>query len=277
MVEDPSLFSGLVLEAQYDDGFKVWINGNPALDANISTGEVPFNRTAASAIENINFVTFDLSSAAGKLVAGTNLIAIQAHNSSLTNSSDFFLDVRLRAQTGPANRGPTPGRRNSVSRRMPPQIRQVEHKPKEPASGQPVRISAKITDPDGVTNVALQYQVVDPGKYIELTDAAYATNWVSVAMHDDGVNGDAAAGDDVFAAELPAALQVHRRLIRYRITAVDGANLSVRVPYADDPEPNFAYFVYDGVPAWRGSGAAGRHADGDLRDQRDRAGCRCII
>ena len=25
------------------------------------------------------------------------------------------------------------------------------------------------------------------------------------------------------------------------------------VPYPDDPQPNFAYFVYDGVPAWYGA------------------------
>jgi hypothetical protein len=29
--------------------------------------------------------------------------------------------------------------------------------------------------------------------------------------------------------------------------------LSVTVPYADDPQPNFAYFVYNGVPAWTGA------------------------
>src|SRR5205823_12302630 len=53
--------------------------------------------------------------------------------------------------------------------------------------------------------------------------------------------------------QMPANLQTHRRLLRYRINATDRAGNSVRVPYADDPSPNFAYFVYDGVPAWTGA------------------------
>jgi len=51
----------------------------------------------------------------------------------------------------------------------------------------------------------------------------------------------------------PAAVQVHRRLIRYRLSATDRDGNTVTVPYADDPSPNFAYFVYDGVPAWTGA------------------------
>ena len=47
-------------------------------------------------------------------------------------------------------------------------------------------------------------------------------------------------------------MQTHRRLIRYRITATDGCGATIRAPYPDDPQPNFAYFVYDGVPPWTG-------------------------
>ena len=154
------------------------------------------------------------------------------------------------------SRLPTPGRRNSAyATNAPPQIRQVEHAPEQPASGQAVRISAKITDPDGVSSVTLQYQVVSPGRYIELTDPAYsnAVNWVSLSMNDAGVNGDLTAADQVFTAMIPASVQVHRRLIRYRLLASDALGNSIRVPYADDPQPNFAYFVYDGLPAWRGA------------------------
>jgi hypothetical protein len=43
--------------------------------------------------------------------------------------------------------------------------------------------------------------------------------------------------------------------VRYRIVAVDNGSRSVTVPYAaDDPQPNFAYFVYNGVPSWTGDG-----------------------
>jgi hypothetical protein len=129
-------------------------------------------------------------------------------------------------------------------------------------SGQAVRITAKVTDPNGVGSVNLQYQVVQPGSYIELNDAAYtnAANWVTTPMSDDGAGADQSAGDGVYSAFIPGNVQAHRRLIRYRMVVTDTLGLSVRVPYPDDPQPNFAYFVYDGVPGWRGAvqpGAAG--------------------
>jgi hypothetical protein len=179
-------------------------------------------------------------------------------------SLDNTLGGSWRSSLGPGGaHGPTPGRINSVyATNAPPQIRQVEHSPEQPASGQSVRITAKVSDPQGVASVTLQYQVVLPGSYIELTDPAYtnAANWTTLAMNDAGTDGDLAAGDDTYTALIPSATQVHRRLIRYRITVTDRLGASVRVPYADDPQPNFAYFVYDGVPGWRGAvqpGAAG--------------------
>jgi Lamin Tail Domain/CotH kinase protein/Immunoglobulin domain/Bacterial TSP3 repeat len=257
-VMDPGQYTRLVLEAQYDDGFKCWINGTLVIDgnANMSAGEVAFNATASSSIENLNFVTINLTPSPGSLlVNGTNVIAVQVHNSSIGSSSDCFFDARLIAQTGGSGgTAPTPGRVNTVfATNAPPQIRQVDHSPNQPVAGQPVIITAKITDPDGVTNVVLQYQLVDPGSYIELADAAYTNNWTPLAMNDSGTGGDAVSGDDTYTVTLPGALQTHRRLIRYRVIANDSGGRSIRVPYADDPQPNFAYFCYNGVPAWTGA------------------------
>ncbi len=151
---------------------------------------------------------------------------------------------------------PTPGRRNLVTTGdTPPQIRQVAHAPLQPAGGQAVAITAKVSDPDAVGNVSLAWQVVEPGHYVRLSDAAFTNDasWVTLAMRDHGADGDAVAGDAVFTAVIPAGVQVHRRLIRYRLEATDSLGNRVRVPYADDPSPNFAYFVYDGVPAWTGA------------------------
>jgi hypothetical protein len=257
-VADPGAFGALTLEAQFDDGFKAWINGTIVIDgqANMPAGEVAYNGTASSAIEEHNFVTFNLvASAPALLRPGRNVLAIQAHNANLSVSSDFFLDARLLAQpAGFAGRGPTPGARNSVyATNVGPQIRQVRHTPQQPAGSEPVRITAKITDPEGVEGVWLDYQVVEPGSYIELGDAAYASQWTTLAMNDAGSAGDELAGDGVYSVQLPGSIQAHRRLVRYRVRASDGAGMSVEVPYADDPQPNFAYFVYDGVPGWRGS------------------------
>ncbi len=146
--------------------------------------------------------------------------------------------------------GPTPGVANSTySLATPPQLREVNHEPQQPHANQDVTITIKATDPDKVGAVTLDYQLVDSGQYIRLTDAAYA-NWTNVPMYDDGTHGDQTKDDDIYTAVLPASLQVHRRLVRYRIHAADALGNNVVVPYADDPQPNFAYFVYDGVPGW---------------------------
>lgn len=254
VVTNVAQITELILEAAYDDGFKAWINGANVLNANMASGEVPFNGTAGAAREDLSYNRFTLGSPQSFLVAGTNIIAIQAANSSLGSSSDFFLDVRLLASVGPPAHGPTPGALNSVfATNAPPAILQVNHVPEQPGSQEAVTITAKITDPENVSGVTLHYQLVDPGNYIELGDSSYANNWTSLPMNDAGVNGDEVAGDNIFSVILPGHLMTHRRLVRYRISATDGAGLAVTVPYPDDPQPNFALFCYDGVPAWQGA------------------------
>src|SRR5258708_2499094 len=118
----------------------------------------------------------------------------------------------------------------------------VRHSPQQPRSGQIVQITATL--PAEIPSGSLEYQVVDPGKYIELGDPAYKTNWISVAM---------SRSKDDFVASLPAELQKHRRLIRYRVRATGPSGKTTLFPAVGDTEPNFAYFVYDGIPPWRGA------------------------
>ena len=149
---------------------------------------------------------------------------------------------------------PTPGNRNAVAAGIaPPAIRRVSHAPAAPASGQAVTVTATVSDPDGLSAVWLEIQTVDPGQYLRATDPAYLTSWETLAMNDDGTDGDATAHDGIFTVTVPGAVQQHRRLVRYRIRAWDGQLSEVRVPYADDPVPNFAWFCYDGVPPWTGA------------------------
>lgn len=132
----------------------------------------------------------------------------------------------------------------------PPHVEQVEHSPRQPTSNQGVQISAWIADPEGVTGVTVSYQIVEPGQYIEIGDPLYVTQWVTLPMQADGEPSEIGQR---YIANLPASVQVHRRLVRYRIQAADGQGATVSVPFSDDPQPNFAYFVYDGVPAWQGA------------------------
>ena len=153
----------------------------------------------------------------------------------------------------------TPGAVNSArlatGSAAPPAIRQVRHTPEKPASNIPVGVTATVTDPDGIGSVSLRYQIVIPGSYIRKADAAFnaVASWNILPMLDDGTGGDTVAGDSIFTAMIPASVQVHRRLIRYQITVTDALTNSIRVPYADDEQPNFAYFVYDALPGWSGA------------------------
>lgn len=167
---------------------------------------------------------------------------------------------------------PTPtGMNHAVySKNVGPYMDEVRHEPGQPLSGQPVTVTIRVTDPDGVIGVSLEYQVVAPGKYIpaflptsqavldDNPDAPPAPNpryhnsadWIQVFLRDDGADGDAVAGDHVYTATLPG--QPNRTLVRYRIETMDLLGKGTMAPRADDAALNFAYFVYDGVPDYEG-------------------------
>lgn len=176
---------------------------------------------------------------------------------------------------------PSPGRTNAVfAINAAPNIRQVKATPAMPASTDAVLITAKITDPEGVASVQLQYQIVSPGNYLPATlpytvsqlsaspyeelpaqpNPAYdnPTNWVTVPMADNGSSGDTVAGDDIYSAVVPP--QDNRTLVRYRIVVSNTFGASRRAPFEDDPSLNFAYYVYNGVPSYQGVGAAALQA-----------------
>jgi hypothetical protein len=181
-IADPQDIDELLLEMQYDDGVNLWINGVHVVGVNVPAVELAYNRTAGNAIENINFVPFTLTNPSAYLQAGENVIAVQLLNASLNGSSDAFFDARLTARSG-NQPGLTPGAANSVlTANTPPPLRQVDHSPKQPASGEPVIVTIKATDSHGVASVMLEYQLVNPGDYIEQTDPRFQTNWTQLAM-----------------------------------------------------------------------------------------------
>ena len=134
----------------------------------------------------------------------------------------------------------------------PPAISDVIHSPASPLANEKVKISAKIVDNEGVERADLLYQIVAAGAYIRLKDPAFENplNWQSIPLFDNGTNGDSLPADGIYTAFVPASVQVHRRLIRYRITATDSSGKKIRVPYSDDTQPNFAYFVYNQIPTY---------------------------
>ena len=245
----------VLLRVYVDDGAIVWINGVEMTRLSVSPGHQAFDATAGS--HEAAWEEFLITNT-GALQVGENTIAVHALNAT-SGSSDMSIDVEVIIPDASSVIGtPTPNARNSVySINAAPQMRRVGHSPKQPTGGEDVTITVTVTDPDGVEDVQLQYQLVDPGNYIRLTDAEYRSAWTSIAMVDDGTSGDEAAGDDIYTVVLPGSLQTHRRLGAVSRLGDGPSGASITGPYSDDPQPNFAYFVYDGIPAWTGADRPG--------------------
>ena len=110
-----------------------------------------------------------------------------------------------------------------------------------------------MIDPDGVSAVRLEYQLEDPGNYIansnQPTKPIGSRSYSCMTEPLEICSRETRSTPPNF----PPRCR-HRRLVRYRVQVAgfgradrDGART------ADDPQPNFAYFVYDGVPEWSGA------------------------
>ena len=108
VVTDRALINSLTLEALYDDGFKLWINGSNVVNASMPAGEATFFDVATGAArESASYDAFALNGFQNYLIDGTNIIAVQVHNLLTNGSSDCYFDCRLRATTGSGvTRGP---------------------------------------------------------------------------------------------------------------------------------------------------------------------------
>jgi len=88
--------SQLQFYAFSDDGFIAWINGVEVARFNMPAGGIPFDGASSAALqEPVPPQNVSLNDPGAYLVAGTNAIAIQAFNSSLSASSDFVIDASL--------------------------------------------------------------------------------------------------------------------------------------------------------------------------------------
>jgi len=94
-VTDLDAIEKLVLEAKYDDGVNIWINGVHVFAGNTPSAELPFDAIVDNRSENHGFTAYPLLDPGSILVDGTNVVAAQVINSYLSNSSDCFFDLRL--------------------------------------------------------------------------------------------------------------------------------------------------------------------------------------
>ena len=116
----------------------------------------------------------------------------------------------------PANLG-TPGARNSrFITNAGPALFEVTHAPAVPPSNQPVVVTARVHDPDGVQSLLLNYRI-DPS-------STYST----LSMKDDGSGGDLVAGDGIFSATIPG--QTAGTIVAFYLTASDALSSATRFP-----------------------------------------------
>lgn len=106
--------------------------------------------------------------------------------------------------------GGTPGARNSRAvDNAPPALTDVRHEPVLPAPGEPVVVSIRADDPDGLADLTLNWRV-DP-----------LTEYTALPLRDDGSGGDVRAGDGVFSATIPG--QLSGVVVAFWIQATDAA------------------------------------------------------
>ena len=94
------------LEIDYDDGFIAYLNGTEIARAQMPEGIAAYDTTAASAHEAGSPETFALGTAGELLNAGSNILAVEGHNSSVS-SSDFSLTPALRSAANTVRSGET--------------------------------------------------------------------------------------------------------------------------------------------------------------------------
>ena len=89
-------FATLQIAALSDDGFIAWINGQEVARFNMPAGDIPYSGASSPALtEPIPWWTNTVSDFQSYLLPGTNVLAVQAFNSSLSASSDFIINPAL--------------------------------------------------------------------------------------------------------------------------------------------------------------------------------------
>ena len=102
IVADRSIYSALNLRLMRDDGAVVYLNGTEIWRTNMPTGSVSYTTVASAAISGSDETTFVSPPAtlANTLVNGTNVLAVEIHQSGAT-STDISFDLELTGVMAP--------------------------------------------------------------------------------------------------------------------------------------------------------------------------------
>ena len=96
VINDPiSSIANLQLEAMYDDGFILYLNGIEVLrSGSMPGGSIAFNTSASSSYNSLGYEVFNLSAHTSLLLPGNNLLCAEVHQVS-NNSDDLLWDASL--------------------------------------------------------------------------------------------------------------------------------------------------------------------------------------
>lgn len=96
-INDLAAVKELTLKLMRDDGAVVYLNGNEILRSNLSTGTISFSTPASTAVSGTDESTFfEFTIDKTFLLTGTNILAVEIHQSDGT-SSDISFDLSLDA------------------------------------------------------------------------------------------------------------------------------------------------------------------------------------
>jgi hypothetical protein len=157
------------------------------------------------------------------------------------------LDNRAGAAWGVGPVGGTPAAQNSVFDSTPPPVAwDVENSPVVPRSTDPVQVVCKASSVSPIVKVEILWHL-DPSGTVN-----------TVALKDDGLSGDHAAGDGTFGGSIPP--QANRSIVAFqvRVQAQDGQTVVVPrspavAPYTGFKGPYYLYQVDSTVPPSNGS------------------------
>jgi len=221
--------ASLVLNGSFEGGLDGWIaQGNHVAsglaDRGFESGRSLHLRASSGGDNGANRIKTVLNG--GALLEGSfatfraRVRWLRGHPDLLLRLKGNYLETVLH-QPVPPNLG-TPGAVNS--RRLAnagPAIVDVAHFPVVPAAMEPVRVTARVQDPDGLRSFRLKFRY-DPSVTVN-----------ELELRDDGTGGDVVAGDGIHTAVIPG--QAAGVLVAFWIEAVDGALVPASAMFPAEP------------------------------------------
>ena len=242
-VTDPSTISGLNLKMKWDDGFVVYLNGDPlpiAEENAPSPDQLGYQSGAtASHSDSQALIYDDYTLPTSLLTVGSNVLCIHGLNTT-TGSSDLLILPELEAisstDTGtPAYfTTPTPNAPNTSGGSTPgPLIRSVTR------NLPPLSLAIEA---DTLVIEAEVLPTMHPISTVTLTWRVMYGAGNTVTMVDDGSGDDAVPGDGIYTASISTNALSRGEMIRWKVTATDTDGGSSRQPQFPDSLDSPEYF-----------------------------------